>query len=64
MEPARSIELFIGPPADDVWERCTIWIRDDESEHEIAVVPGESGRDYVFRVAGVEEGTRLVIEAR
>lgn len=50
VEPARSIELFIGPPAGHDWERCTIWIRDDEGEREIEVLPGESGREYVLRV--------------
>lgn len=45
-----SLELFIGPPAGHDWERCTIWIRDDESEREIEVLPGESGREYVLRV--------------
>lgn len=47
---SRSIELFIGPPVGYDWERCTIWIRDEEGEREITVLPGESGRDYVLRV--------------
>lgn len=46
----RSIYLFIGPPAGQPWERCTLWIREQDSEREIAVNPGESGRAYVLRV--------------
>lgn len=46
----RSISLFVGPPSSEKWERATIWLRDDDGEREIAVVPGEPGRDYVMRV--------------
>lgn len=46
----RSIALFIGPPAGQAWERCTIWLRDDQGEREIETRAGESGREYVLRV--------------
>lgn len=47
-DSAEPIQVFIGPPQGEDWDRVTLWIRDAEGEREIAPRDGQPGRSYVL----------------
>lgn len=47
----RAVRINVGPPDEDRWSRCTVWIEGEDGDpREIVPSPRETGREYVLRV--------------